>query len=256
MLEIKDLRKAEEIFREYISNYDIQDKMIKTKVKHSYKVEQLALQLAEKCGLDQEDIILQGIIGLFHDIGRFEQARIYHCFRDFETVDHADLGAQILEEEKLLYGILSQQEYEILRKAIQNHNKYAIASGLTDRELIHAKIIRDADKIDILRLRAEHDEDEGIGILKDEIEKSRISDYAFHTFMSHEMIDAKKRETALDGVLTLFCFLFDLNLHASKQIILENDYLRRIVKAYTFESYETKEQIDRILMESERYLRI
>ncbi|MBO5141416.1 MAG: hypothetical protein J6C46_00165, partial [Clostridia bacterium] len=34
----------------------------------------------------------------------------------------------------------------VIKKAIENHNKKQIEEGLSDKELLHAKIIRDADK--------------------------------------------------------------------------------------------------------------
>ena len=53
---------------------------------------------------------------------------------------------------------------EIIRKAIKNHNKFEIEKRLTEKELIFAKIIRDADKIDIIY--------ESVEILKIDIAKN------------------------------------------------------------------------------------
>ena len=39
---------------------------------------------------------------------------------------------------------------EIIKKAIHNHNKLLIEEGLTKEEELFCKIIRDADKLDIL----------------------------------------------------------------------------------------------------------
>lgn len=40
------------------------------------------------------------------------------------------------------------QYYEIIKKSIENHSRLAIEKGLNERELLHSKIIRDADKLD------------------------------------------------------------------------------------------------------------
>ena len=41
----------------------------------------------------------------------------------------------------------------IIKKAIYNHNKYKIEENLNDVELLHRKIIRDADKLDNFRVK-------------------------------------------------------------------------------------------------------
>ena len=37
------------------------------------------------------------VIGLLHDIGRFEQEAQYHTFNDFKSMDHGDYGAEYLK---------------------------------------------------------------------------------------------------------------------------------------------------------------
>lgn len=53
-------------------------------------------------GLDQDEIDLASLIGLLHDIGRFEQLKRYNCFIDSKTIDHALLGVQILFDDNLI----------------------------------------------------------------------------------------------------------------------------------------------------------
>ena len=36
------------------------------------------------------------LIGLLHDIGRFEQVKVYDTFSDIDSIDHADYGVEIL----------------------------------------------------------------------------------------------------------------------------------------------------------------
>ena len=45
---------------------------------------------------------------------------------------------------------VDQDKYdELIKIAVKNHNKYKIEDGLTQEQELFAKIIRDADKIDI-----------------------------------------------------------------------------------------------------------
>lgn len=97
-----DIEKAKQAFKEYVKNYDPEDKKVKLKIEHIERVSQLAKQMAEKLKLDEEDIKLAELIGLLHDIGRFEQIRIYHTFTDKKSINHGEYGAKVLFEDGLI----------------------------------------------------------------------------------------------------------------------------------------------------------
>lgn len=94
-----DIQKAKFIFSSYVNQFDLTDERIKLKVLHSYKVSTIAKEIALDIGLSEKDVCLAEIIGLFHDIGRFEQVKRYQTFLDSKSVDHAELGVSILQEE-------------------------------------------------------------------------------------------------------------------------------------------------------------
>ena len=48
--------------------------------------------------------------------------------------------------------VLNNEYDSIIYKAIKNHNKYKIEEGLSEKEKLYSKIIRDADKIDIINI--------------------------------------------------------------------------------------------------------
>lgn len=92
-----------------------------------------AKEIAEKLQLNKEDIELATLIGLLHDIARFEQYTKYKTFVDRKSIDHGNLGAEIIEKEIRKY--IETNEYdEIIKKAIKHHNKFAIEEKLTPRE--------------------------------------------------------------------------------------------------------------------------
>ena len=63
------------------------------------------------------------------------------------------LGLEILKENNFIRKFCSEEKYyDIIFSAIENHNKYKIDKTLEGEKLLQAKIIRDADKIDILNL--------------------------------------------------------------------------------------------------------
>ena len=104
--------------------------------------------------MNQENIELAKLIALLHDIGRFEQVKQTNDFLDSNNFDHANYGVKVLFEDKLIRKFIENNEYDnIIKKAIYNHNKYKIEENLNDAELLHSKIIRDADKLDNFRVK-------------------------------------------------------------------------------------------------------
>ena len=71
---------AKQEFEKYLSQYDINDFRTREKIVHTYNVVKTSKYLSEKLGLDKEQIDLAQMIGLLHDIGRFEQLKEYGSF--------------------------------------------------------------------------------------------------------------------------------------------------------------------------------
>lgn len=65
----------EEVFERFIADYDLSNSDIKLKYNHSYRVADLQVKYAKLLGFNKEDIEIAKIIGLLHDIGRFEQLK-------------------------------------------------------------------------------------------------------------------------------------------------------------------------------------
>ena len=123
---------------------------IQMKEKHTGYVTTNARQLALHLQLSSHDVDLAELIGLLHDVGRFRQWSVYRTFRDNLSEDHAELGLKLIKEQQL-YNELNSEDQDILLFAIGNHNKKFIAQAPSERHLLFAKIIRDADKLDIYR---------------------------------------------------------------------------------------------------------
>lgn len=96
-----DFIKAQESFKEYLKDYDLENGSIKLKVKHTYEVVKKSEYIAIGLGLDRENIELAKIIALLHDIGRFEQIKEFNEFSD-KNIEHAEFGVKVLFGEKFL----------------------------------------------------------------------------------------------------------------------------------------------------------
>ena len=205
-----DIKKAEQAFKKYVSNYDQNDDRIKGKIRHTYQVERTAREIAKDLGLTEEDIELAVLIGLLHDIGRFDQQKNYKSFIDDKTKDHAIIGSKVLFEENLIREFIEDNKYDnIIKKAIENHNKYKIEEGLEEKELLHSKIISDADKVDNFYVKT-YQKFESL-FNKSYIGDEDITEDIYNTFLRKECILSANRKTSMDAWVSYIAFIFDFN---------------------------------------------
>lgn len=202
-----------DIFKEYVSNYDLSDINLERKFYHSIRVRNNAKEIAESLNLASDDVSLATFIGLTHDLGRFPQWKIYGTFYDSGSIDHALLSIYVLFQDKILkqFNIALENE-NIIRTAIYNHNKYKVEGNLDDRTLLFTNIIRDADKVDLLYLLKEED----IPISED---GSEVTSVIHEAFMRREPIQITECQTKTDYVLVKLAFVFDLNFAKSFEIV-------------------------------------
>lgn len=219
------------IFDDYTSHYDASDGMVKLKIIHTKNVANNCEQIAKTIKIfDNDDIQLAWLIGMLHDIGRFEQIKRYGTFRDEKSIDHAQFGIELLYEEDLLkhFVDIDKETAEIIRVAIANHNKLKIEDGLNPRQLEFAKIIRDADKLDIFRVCAQDPSIDVYGATKDEIENSNISDSVYKLAMSKKGIPYTIRYTLADDIVCHLALLWDLNYDVSVDIAKQQGYFKQM----------------------------
>lgn len=245
--------KALKTFEKYVEKYNPEDEKIKLKKEHIQRVAKVAEEIAKSENLTDEDIDLAWLIGLLHDIGRFEQIRRYHTFNDGKSINHAEMGVKILFDEGLIKEFVEDRRYdELIRKAILNHNRARIESGLNEKELLHAKIIRDADKVDIFYSLTVYSKEEvwESPDLSDEI----ISDKIFQEFKEDKIIEYKDRVSHADGLICHFAYVYDFNFKYSLQIIYRNNYIDKLYKRHTFKDEETMKRYDEIYELAKKYV--
>lgn len=102
-------------------------------------------------GFNSRLVNLSKVIAILHDIGRYNQLKKYGTFSDAKSIDHADLSWQISRESSWLYS-LENADRELVLLAVKLHNKRELPVDLSGDGLLLAKAIRDADKIDILKI--------------------------------------------------------------------------------------------------------
>lgn len=210
-------------FDEYVNKYDMNIEEINYKYYHSYRVMDNMELIANNLNLKEKDVELAKCIGILHDIGRFEQFRKYQSFND-KNIDHGNYGEQIIKENNILKHFnIEEEDYEIVYTAIRNHNKYSIESNLKERELLFAKMIRDADKLDILYALGST-ELKNI-IYEDDSEISTDLDTAFYKNSPLKYSDRKNKN---DNIVTLLAYPYDIYFNITLRIIEDNKYYEKI----------------------------
>ncbi|WP_428567673.1 MAG: HD domain-containing protein [Solidesulfovibrio sp. DCME] len=142
---------------------------LELKRQHCLLVMAEARDQARELGLTPRLVDLATVAGLVHDTGRFPQYRRYRTFRDADSANHAVLGLQALARQGGL-GHLAPRDRLLVRLAVVAHNRRALprrlAAGGDAEALVLAHIVRDADKLDIVRVMRDHFQAKGA---KDEV---------------------------------------------------------------------------------------
>lgn len=240
-----DLERVTNEFLKYTKNYDLNNENIKGKQLHSLRVMEVSEKIAIGLKLKKDEIELAKLIGLLHDIARFEQYTQYGLYNDLLSFDHAEYGVKILKENNFLRKFIKETKYdEIILKAIKNHNKFEIEQGLSEQELLFAKIIRDADKIDILYEGTEFFWKNQVK----EIENSTISEEVLDVINKHQLVKRKKslKYDTLDSVISVVAFIFDINFDVSIKMIQENNYINNILDRFKYKKLKAIEQVDEV----------
>lgn len=232
-----DIEKAKEEFLKYTANYDHNTYKIEKKEEHSLRVVEKSTIIANYLKLNDEDRLLAELIGLLHDIGRFEQVRRYNTFSDQKSgVNHGELGAEILFKDGLIRRFIAEDKYdEIIRKAIVNHNRTYIDKDLTERELLFAKIIRDADKADIMYIAATENMDKEY--TEEDYKSGAITEELMAQFLKDGFLDYNFIKTTSDHLLTFYAMMSSVQYPVTAEYILDGKlgdiFTQRIYDKFT-----------------------
>jgi putative nucleotidyltransferase with HDIG domain len=225
------LEKEIHAFKQFLKEYDINESGIRLKEDHTYRVMNFSIEIARSINLNEEDIRLAGLIGLLHDIGRFEQLKVYKTFDDSKSVDHAQLGIDIIEKFPI-YN--SEEDIILIKKAIFYHNKFEIGKELSEREILFAKIIRDADKLDIINLYLSEE-------LRIVNTNEYINDDVYNAFLNKKHINHLQVKSKIDHYILILALIFDYNFEYSLDYAKVNKtHIRLIDKIIEYNDHDNK----------------
>ncbi len=268
-------------FAEYVRNYDPSDEKIKLKIDHTYRVAGLCQRIAESLGLSESDVDIAWLLGMLHDIGRFEQIRRFGTFNDAQSVDHAEFGADLLFKEGLIRKfaegyyeecelarsgneeaeqIIKNNEHHnkdtgLLEMAIRQHNKYRVKEDLTERQRMFCDILRDADKVDIFKVNADIPMEIIYDVTTEELKNGVITKEVLESFYKKETVLKSVRRSAVDHIVGHISLLFELVYKESYRQAKEQGYVYKLldfksdVPEVNAEFGDMRKYVDEFLME-------
>ena len=209
-------------FNKYVSNYDFNNYNIKSKWEHSYRVCEISGKIAEMLKLSGEEIFLAKLIGLLHDIGRFEQLKITNSLSDLKF-EHAEYGNKILFDNYVIKEFIDNDKYNnIIYNAIKYHNKLSVPKELDTKTTMFCQILRDADKIDIYRVLVDKKE----LTFNQKIKEKIISDFKLMKSINHRFVSNNTEKTILR-----LAFVFDINYKESFILLSKSNYLQKYINS-------------------------
>jgi hypothetical protein len=204
---------------------------MRLKEAHTHRVCREARAIGKALHLSPADLRLAEAVVLLHDVGRFVQYSRYRTFSDGKSENHALLGLKIIRREHVLKN-LPERESSILRKAISYHNQAEIPRVKDRRVLLFARLLRDADKLDIWRLVIDYynappgRKNHAISIgLPD---AAGITPGVLEDLRAHRIVASENVRCLNDFKLLQLGWVFDLNFYPSFKAIRRRSYLERI----------------------------
>lgn len=223
---------------------------IKLKDVHSRRVCGEIRYLAEALALSENHNAIAKAIGLLHDVGRFEQFKRYRTYKDHESVNHCTLGVEILRQSDLL-GDLDPAERQIIEKAVECHGLKELPADLAGQTLLFARMIRDADKLDVFRVIGEYqklyEQDRDSFMLEIELaDEPWCTPEVVEAILNGQLIDYSRLRTLNDMRLMQLGWVYDVNFPATLKRIRQRKFLDMLLGCLP-QTHEMRRVEDKIL---------
>ena len=232
-----ELSRLQNWFDQYVKGFygidTVVDANVELKEQHTRNTCGEIRYIASELKLSRNDCLIAQTIGLFHDLGRFEQFRRFRTFVDGISLNHACYSVSLLQEMNLLAN-LPPEEQETVFTAIHLHNVKALPAHLAPQVLLHARLIRDADKIDIYRVFHDYSE-----LLRDDSESLRanlglpvtpeFTPSILCALTNRMPIDYGELRTSTDVTLLHLAWVYDINCVPGLRRIKECGHLAWLI---------------------------
>jgi hypothetical protein len=224
-------------FDEYVGRFYGDDEYVNAHIRlkqdHTRRTGEEMLYLAGELALDDNQTRVAEVIALFHDIGRFSQFATYRTHNDSRSVDHCRLGVEVLEREGILDS-LPREERRWVQTAIEDHGRKTLPADLKGQTLLFAKLIRDADKIDIFHIvttsyRAYRENPAKLSFEVELPDEPGYSPAVIEAVSNGGLVDYRDVRALNDMKLCQLGWVHDVNFAASLQRLQQRGYIEDLL---------------------------
>ena len=231
----------EEFFQSLIIDLSESQKRIEDVRSHSMRVAAYIHLISKTVLQNDDEIRMAEIIALLHDFGRASLIAKGTVSPMNIQRDHAVLSAQLIQKMDFFQKTPADSQLIIL-KSIENHNKLKLPKLDTEQQTVFARLLRDADKLDIFEYSYKFfKEKSGIQPIMtfDLINSVEVSEKIIKSIMAGKTAAVEDMKTMNDYKLLLISMAFDLNFKFTFRLISEKQYIQKI--------YETLPKRDQII---------
>ena len=232
----EQLEQFKQWFYNYVATFYGDDALtrenIKLKEDHTRRMCADILLIVKELGLSNKQKMLAETAVLFHDVGRFEQFIKYRSYNDVGTENHSLLALKVLAENKVL-DCLAKRERGIIEEAIRLHGEKELPDNLDEQTACIAKLVRDADKLDIYLVminwlgELRKDPQKYLGTMGYSAE-DKYSENIVEAVLNNRTIDYKDFKTLNDMVIGQLGWVADVNFAVTLKEIKKRRLLEQI----------------------------
>ncbi len=255
-----EIEKARNELIDHVRELELDNPRIDKKINHMIRVAQNAKKIAIALELPESNIQLAELIGLLHDIGRFEQYKIFNkntenkVLDDTQKFDHGKAGVEVLKKDGYIRRYIEESTYDdIIFTAIYEHNKYELTKGLTKEQALYSKIVKDSDKLDLF-YEANYIYWQDAERIK-QVEEGTLSSKMLEDFYNGRLADNRNRVSQTDQILRFASFIYDLHFQYSFQILQKNQQVSKMIERFNYQLPKTKEEMKKVKKIANEFIR-
>ncbi len=201
-------------FYNFIQKYDMNDDNIIRKIIHTNTVADYCFKIACHFNFSKKDRKLAYLCGILHDIGRFEQWKIYKTYEDIKSVDHGELSFEM--SSKFDLSMISEKDKKDVLEAVRNHTTYK--NKLNKRAKMFHRILLNADAFANVLNSAN-------GAQRMTKTRNGYSQEIYDAFFERKVLRNYRCKTKLDRVLMLSACLYYVEFDCLRKEIMDNNLI-------------------------------
>lgn len=231
-----DITPYQKWFAQYVAGYaqtgSDDQQYIDLKRDHTLRVFDNAELISTSLPLDSLTMKVTLLGALFHDVGRFEQFKVYKTYSDQNSVNHGLLGCRILKYENVLVRESKEIQHAV-RATVAMHNKFVLPKTLPEHVRIATNIVRDSDKLDIFPVLVSNFTHDGsksdVVTMGLEEGATKYTHKVLHNVLHGAPVKYSDMRYVNDFKLLLSSWVFGLEYRTSMQLMHERGVMERLL---------------------------